>query len=171
MATTASLPALLQRRRRELLLAAGVAILGYAGYRAYRSDTVAAWRRAAGRLGALLDSASDTLASGSDLTGCLVKDVRDFLGSEDAAALPPRLKQLAALLQTEEVGAATSHTVAAIWAGLQDGASPWGWGGRGRDACLGQSVPRAPRMRSCRAPCTLPKPPPALTCSPRRLRL
>ncbi|RMZ53945.1 hypothetical protein APUTEX25_004970 [Auxenochlorella protothecoides] len=123
MATTASLPALLQRRRRELLLAAGVAVIGYAGYRAYHSDTVAAWRRALGRLGSLLDSASDTLASGSDLTGCLVRDVRDYLGSEDDAALPPRLRQLAALLQSPEVGAATSHTVAAIWAGVQDGSS------------------------------------------------
>ncbi|KAL6783871.1 hypothetical protein ACKKBG_A03825 [Auxenochlorella protothecoides x Auxenochlorella symbiontica] len=123
MATTASLPALLQRRRRELLLAAGVAVIGYAGYRAYHSDTVAAWRRALGRLGSLLDSASDTVASGSDLTGCLVRDVRDYLGSEDDAALPPRLRQLAALLQSPEVGAATSHTVAAIWAGVQDGSS------------------------------------------------
>ncbi|KAK2075578.1 hypothetical protein QBZ16_001686 [Prototheca wickerhamii] len=123
----------LPSRRRALLMAAGVAALGYAGYRAYHSDTVTAWRRALKRLTQLLDSTADTLNSGAELTGSLVDDMRAYLDS-DQPDLPPRLRQLVQLAQQEEVTSATSHTVAALLAGLQQGA---GGQTKGADAPAG----------------------------------
>lgn len=119
----------LPKRRRALLIAASVAVLGYAGYRAYRSDTLAAWRRALKRLAHVLDSASGTLSSGAELTGSMFEDVKEYLDS-DTPDLPPRLRQLAQLVQSEEVSAATSQTVAALWAGLQRAGTLFMKGGR-----------------------------------------
>lgn len=128
---------LVQRRRRELLLAAGITVLGYAGYRAWTSDTVASWRQALKRAGTALDTASSTLAAGTAVTADLLHDVKAYLESGEEEALPPRLRQLAALLQSEEVGGATASAVAALWAGIHEGAAAW----QGREGDRG----RAPR--------------------------
>lgn len=98
---------------RYLLLGAGAAAAGYGAYRLYRSDVLA-------RLRAALDAYAAAFGTGADTLQLLADDLQRFLRS-NASEVPPSLRQLARIMQSPEVGQATSATVAAMLRGVTGG--------------------------------------------------
>ncbi|EFN56310.1 hypothetical protein CHLNCDRAFT_144726 [Chlorella variabilis] len=112
-------PLLRDRRRlaRYLLLGAGAAAAGYGAYRLYHSEAAADGRRQLAHLRAALAAYADAFGTGADTLQLLLADLRGFLQS-DRADVPPSLRQLARLMQSQEVADSTSATVAALLRGV-----------------------------------------------------
>lgn len=108
----------LSRRQRGYLLAGGAAaVCTLAIYQVARSDAVAHTRRYFGRLRQALLKYADALSTGADTLNAVLLDLQRFLHS-DASEVPPSLRQLARLLQSQEATAATTQAVSAIVKGV-----------------------------------------------------
>jgi hypothetical protein len=103
--------------RRYALYGAAAVLAGTLAYKAYSSNSVAQTRRSLARLRAALAKYSEALSSGADLCCTVVRDLQRFLQS-DSSEVPGSLRQLAKLLQSQEVTQTTTKTVAAVYRGV-----------------------------------------------------
>lgn len=106
-----------RRTRRYVLLGGGALLSAALAYRAYKSETVHSGKRYLSRLRAALQKYTDALATGGDVCSSLVQDLQLFLQSE-GDDIPRSLRQLTKLIQSPEVVATTSSTVAAVYNGI-----------------------------------------------------
>lgn len=98
------------RRQKQVALAAALGLSAYAGYRAYHSQRLSSTQQYVKRLGELLASAGNVSVDTLELAGQVAGDLKRFLAS-DGDDLPRSVRQLAKLLQSEEVQAAVKSTV------------------------------------------------------------
>ena len=108
------------RRRRYVLLGGAVALTGALAYKAYSSDALGRGRSSLERLRAVLRKYVDALSTGADVASGLLRDLQLYLQS-DSDVLPPSLRQLARLLQSQEATATAAAAASAIYQGLSGG--------------------------------------------------
>lgn len=108
----------LTARQKRLLLAGGAAVA--LAVVLYKSDAVGGTRRYFARLRAALLAYVDALSAGADTVHTVLADLQRFLAS-DATDVPPRLRQLARLLASEEAAATTQQHVTALVRGVAGG--------------------------------------------------
>lgn len=111
-------PAVVRNNRRYILAGgAVVAVLGTLAYRAYESDAYGRSKRYITKLRASLQKYSDALATGGDICASILRDLQEFLQSE-GNEVPPTLRQVSKLLQSQEFTSTASSTVSALYQGI-----------------------------------------------------
>lgn len=105
------------RGRRYALLGGAAVLAGALAYKAYSSDALGRGRSALERVRAAVRQYVDALATGADVASALLRDLQAFLAS-DSNELPPSLRQLARLLQSQEATATAAATAAAVYTGI-----------------------------------------------------
>ncbi len=111
-------PAAVRKNRRYLLAGgAAVAAIGTLAYQAYQSDAYGRSKRYITKLRAALQQYSDALATGGDICASILRDLQQFLQSE-GDEVPPTLRQVSKLLQSQEFTSTASSTVSAIYQGI-----------------------------------------------------
>lgn len=129
-------PAVVRNNRRYILAGgAVVAVLGTLAYRAYESDAYGRSKRYITKLRASLQKYSDALATGGDISASILRDLQEFLQSE-GNEVPPTLRQVSKLLQSQEFTSTASSTVSAIYQGIA-----------GPSAASGQQDDHQPRQQ------------------------
>jgi hypothetical protein len=143
---------------------AAAVLAGTLAYKAYSSNSVAQTRHSLARLRASLVKYSEALSSGADLCCTLVRDLQRFLQS-DSTEVPGSLRQLAKLLQSQEVTQTTTKAVAAVYRGVA-GKCRRRWGTLAA-ACLGflSYLASCPRLSPEQyVLCSRPSAPSSLRC-------
>jgi hypothetical protein len=111
-------PAVVRKNRRYLLAGgAVVAVLGTLAYQAYESDVYGRSKRYMSKVKAALQQYSDALSTGGEICARILRDLQQFLQSE-GDEVPPTLRQVSKLLQSQEFTSTTSSTVSSIYHGL-----------------------------------------------------
>jgi hypothetical protein len=111
-------PAVMRRNRRYLLAGgAAVAVLGTLAYQAYESDAYGRSKRYMAKLRAAIQQYSDALATGGEICANVLRDLQQFIQSE-GDEVPPTLRQVSKLLQSQEFTSTASSTVSAIYQGI-----------------------------------------------------
>ena len=104
-------------RRRYLLAGGVVALVGTLAYQAYQNDAYGRSKRYLAKLKAALEQYTDALTTGGEITASILRDLQHFLNSE-GNEVPPSLRQVSKLIQSQEFTATASSTVAAIYQGV-----------------------------------------------------